>query len=70
MDIDKAAKKAAEECEAPIRDAIEGAYQAGLDAACAGIAKAINVLYQKAKAGSPEEEALLEALKIAENWEE
>lgn len=68
MDIDKTAKETASECEGHIRKAIDDAYQAGLDDACAGIARAINVLYHKASADSPEEKAFFDAAHIAEGW--
>lgn len=64
MDIDKTAS----ECEGHIRKAIANAYQAGVEDACAGIIRAILALYHKSAGGSPEELALLQAMKIAEEW--
>lgn len=68
MDIDKTAKETASECEDLIKVAIANAHEAGREEACAGIARAINVLYHKADMNSPREQALLEAMKIAEEW--
>jgi len=68
VDIDKTAKETASECEGHIRKAIDDAYQAGVEDACAGIIRAILALYHKSANGSPEEQALLEAMKIAEGW--